>query len=150
MQHIIHWFDRYLLWLVSKPQVLFVFNDYLGSAEQTGQTMLKKEIHSAYNYLYIHSIWVLYTNCIHNVYDVQFLYIRTDVYKMYTKCIPHFNKLLCTFSIQNVYKIYTKCLYTKCPPYFNKLLCTKCIKNVFISNISHILTKFCINFVYKI
>ena len=158
MQHIIHWFDRNLLWLASKVQVLFFCNDYLGSAEQTGQNVLKKEIHSVYNYLYIHSIWILYINCIHNVYDVQFFCIRTDVCnvykmypKMYTKCIRHFNKLfgihfpykMYTKYIQNVcvkmylifeqtfvYKMYKTCFCIKHIPHFDKLLYIFCIQNL--------------------
>ena len=57
----------------------------------------------------------MYEFCIQiNVYDVHFLYIRTDVYKMYTKCIPHFNKLLYTFCIQNLAGIVLLILYTEC------------------------------------
>ena len=81
---------------------------------------------SPYNYLYIHSVWILYTNCI---YDVHFLYIRIDVYKMYTKwlytkCVPIFHKLLYTKCI------YTKCLYTKHILQFDKYLYTFCIQNL--------------------
>ena len=40
--------------------------------------MWKCGIHFAYNYLYIYYSCILYTNCIHNFYDVHFLQIRTD------------------------------------------------------------------------
>ena len=66
-------------------------------------------------------VYILYEFCIqivyiHNVYDVHFLQIRTDVYKMYTnclyiKCIPYFDKFLYTLCIQNVYKMFVYKIY---------------------------------------
>ena len=59
-------------------------------------------------------------------------------------CFPDYWKVssptrkLC---IHFVYKNYTRCIY---------LMHTKCIQNVYMQNAYHILTNFCIHFVYKI
>ena len=78
----------------------------------------------------------MYTKCIQNV--------------CITKCIPHFNKLLHTFYISNLYQMYTKCLFTRRNPHFDKLFVYKIHTKFCIRNVSHILTNFCIHFVYKI
>ena len=64
------------------------------------------------------SVWILYTNCIHNVHDVHNLYIRIDVhkmlvYKMYLTFRQAFVYVLCTkfswlSSFDFVYKMYRK------------------------------------------
>ena len=46
----------------------------LGSAQQAGQNMLKCGVYFVFKYLYIHSAWILDTNCIHNFYDVHFMF----------------------------------------------------------------------------
>ena len=100
---LIHWFDTYLQVL---SQQVSSFNcvqllDWLGSAQQTGQNMLKCGIHFAYNDLYIHSVWILYTNCIHN-----FLWCILFVDQNW--CIQNVYKMFPTFQQTFVYILYTK------------------------------------------
>ena len=76
------------------------------SEQQTSQNMLKCGIYFAYNYLYIYSALILYTNCIHNSYT----FCRLEL--MYTKCIPHFGKLLYIFCIQSLAATVLLTLYT--------------------------------------
>ena len=116
-------------------------------------------IHFAYNYLFIHSVLILYTNssCIHNFYDVHFLQIRMFVYKMYN--------IIQNVSIKNVSCIWTKfciffvynfqlpqflILHTKYIQKFVELwMNTFCIHFIYISCIQ-ILFNFCIQNVYTI
>ena len=67
--------------------------------------------HFAYIYLYKPSAWILYTNCIHNFYDVHFLQVRIDVYKIQTiqnVCIQNVSNVSTKFCIHFVYETYTK------------------------------------------
>ena len=116
-------------------------------------------IHFAYNYLFIHSVLILYTNssCIHNFYDVHFLQIRMFVYKMYNiiqnvsikKCILHFDKILYIFCIQFLAAI-VLILHTKYIQKFVELwMNTFFIHFIYISCIQ-ILLNFCIQNVYTI
>ena len=73
--------------------------------------MLKQGIHCAYNYLYIHSVWILYTNCLHNVYGCT-LFVHQN------SCV------------QNVYKMFVYKIYPTFPQSFVYILHTKCIQNV--------------------
>ena len=121
----------------------------LGSAQQTGQTMLKCGIHFVYKYLYIHSV---YTICIHDFYNIHFLQIRIDVYKIYTKClhtkcIQHFDRLLYTIGIQNLAAIVLLILYTKCIQKFSEMEYTFCVHFVYIYYTSVVII--CTIFVYK-
>ena len=97
--------------------------------------MLKQGIHCAYNYLYIHSVWILYTNCLHNGYGctlfvhqnscVQNVY-KMFVYKIYPTFPQSFVYILHTKCIQNVaFKMYSTFRQT-----FVYILHTKCIQNV--------------------
>ena len=134
-----------------------------------------KGIHSAYSHLYIHSVGILYTYCIH-VYDVHFC--RSElmhtkcmqnvsrnstnfcihfVWKIYTKCIQnvyitHFSKRLYTFSIQNLADIVLLILYKKYIPKLVEMWSTFCVHAVYIlhTSVIHILCNFCIQNVYAV
>ena len=93
-------------------------------------------IHSEYNYSYIHCAWILYTNCIHNVYEVHFLWIKTDVYRIFVyKMYP--TVLQTTF----VYILYTKSSW-----HSSFILVYKICKKVV--EMWHILCTFYIHFLY--
>ena len=154
---VIHQFDRYLQWLVSKFQVLVVCNDYLLTRKCTTNRSKYVEInkgsilHTIMDTDCIYNVWcTLFVDqnwCIQNVYMQNVSHISTNfcihfVYKMYTKCLyifkikctPHFNKLLYTFCIQNLADIdlwilYTKCIQklVKCGIHLVQFLYTKCI-----------------------
>ena len=93
--------------------------------------MLKLGIHSVYNYLYIHSVWILYTKC------------------LYIKCIPHFDKLLYTFFIQNLAGRVLLILYAKCIQKLVEMWCTYFIY-ILDTSVVHILYNFCIQNVYTV
>ena len=63
---VIHWFDRYLI--VSSLNCLQWLT---GKCITDGSKYV--EIRDPFCYLYIHFVWILYTNCIHDVYEVPFL-----------------------------------------------------------------------------
>ena len=73
--------------------------------------MLKQGIHCAYNYFYIHSVWILYTNCLHNGYGCT-LFVHQN------SCV------------QNLYQMFVYEIYPTFPQTFVYILHTKCIQNV--------------------
>ena len=84
-------------------QVSSVMINKVGSVQQTVQNMLKCGIYFAYNYLYIHSVYKLYT---------QFLWCTLFVEPelMYTKCkqnvcMQNVSHISTNFCIYFVYKI---------------------------------------------
>ena len=86
----------------------------LGSAQQMGQNMLKCGIHFAYNYLYMHFVIILYTNCIYSFYDVYTLSVDQNwrIQNAQNVCQNLFHILLWQFfwfCMQNVYKSLLKC-----------------------------------------
>ena len=116
----------------------------------------------ACNYLYIHSVWILHTNCTQNFWCTIFVdqnwFIKTVykryVYKMYTKFRQTFvyilyTKFSCHSCLNFVYKMYTEdCRFNFAYKMYTKV----CWKVVYIlyTSVAYILYNFCIQDVCKI
>ena len=109
--------------------------------------MLKWGIYFEYNYLYIHSVWILHTNYIHNL--------------MYTKCKQNIYKMYLTFRQSFIYKQLNWIVFVLNWIVLNCFVCKKsylnmafkfCIQNlaaiVFLQKFVEMWDTFCIHFVH--